>query len=372
MKTLTSVGTVLSVLVMSSVALAQAPASAPAAASSQPAPHKLVMPPGFKVIQVNGRNALCEPVDEAWVTTALSKIPSNPKPSTQPANILAKLSAQREAIIRAMMADLSTNDPVPLAKEYDSTLTPSIRELDNLHPSIYFLVVSPERLSALMRSGWTDPRLSYNRAADSVSFTFASMLATDRPMDDLVFPATYNPKDPPEKHGDAITASVNGFEGFIAREIDTRARLLLGSGMAQIIIKNAFEPLKPKADQEWFGIGVASILSAKYVALITGEKRDDLVRSLIYEPPQMPLKMSAIDLLHPTDLKNMVPQAVPAYLDTMRRKSSVAVEYLIEKGNGDGAIAKAIATFRDKKPADGTALIKDIKDATGVDLAPAM
>ena len=68
----------------------------------------------------------------------------------------------------------------------------------------------------------------------------------------------------------------------------------------------------------------------------------------------------------------MNPQAVPAYLDTVRRKSCRAIEYLVEQGKGDGAIAKAVAAFRDKKPADGPALVKTIKDATGVDLQPAM
>src|SRR4051812_19270155 len=99
MKTLTSLGMVLSVLVLSSTLLAQAGSTPPASApASQPAPHKMVMPPGFKLIQVNGRNALCEPVDESWVTTALSKIPAANKPSTQPANILDKLKTERENI----------------------------------------------------------------------------------------------------------------------------------------------------------------------------------------------------------------------------------------------------------------------------------
>jgi hypothetical protein len=82
--------------------------------------------------------------------------------------------------------------------------------------------------------------------------------------------------------------------------------------------------------------------------------------------------MSAINLLKPADLKLMRPEAVGLYLDTLRRKSARAIEYLVEQGGGDGAIAKAVSALRDKKPGDGPALVKEIQDATKVDLTPAL
>ncbi len=370
MKSLPLVFAVVLTFALATFASAQTPpASAPA---SQPAPRKLVIPPGFKLITVNGRNALAEPLDVPWVTTALGKIPAMSKASTQPATYLQKLAENRESIIRQMMADVSTNDPAPLAHGYDYDLTPAMKKLDDLHPPIFFLVTTPDRLSAIMKAGWQDPHFYYNRAADSVSFSLNGALTTDHAMDDIAVPTMYDVKEDADKHGDSLVAQVSGFEASIAKEVDMRARVVLGSGFAQIINNTAFEPLKPKEDQVWFGVGVASLLSAKYAAMITGEPRQQLVGALIYEHPQAPLKMSAIDLLHPTDIKTLRPEMIPAYLDTVRRKSCRAIEYMVEKGGGDSAIAKASAAFRDKKPADGPALVKVVQEASGVDLTPAM
>lgn len=355
----------------SSVALAQPATSAPA---SQPAPHKLVMPPGFKLVSVNGRSALVDPADEGWVTTALGKIPANPKAATQPASYLEKLKANRENIIRQMMADLSTNDPVPLAKGYDTDLVPAIRTLDGLKPPLFFFVTTPEKLAAAMKAGWQDPRFTYNRAADSVSFSLANALATDRPMDDIVIPTIFDPKEAVEKHGDSITLQITGVEAQLGHEVDMRARMLVGANLAKTINDSTFENMtpKPKEDEVWFGVGVASILAAKYTAIITGEQRDQLVGQLIFEHPQNPLKMSAIDLLHPIDLKSMRPELVGVYLDVIRRKSCRAIQYLVQEGGGDTAISKSTQAFREKKPADGAALVKLIQEVTKVDLTPAL
>ena len=175
------------------------------------------------MITVNGRNALVEAADEPWVTTALGKIAAAPKPSTQPATFLQRLSANRESIIRQMMTDLSTNDPVPLAKGYDTELTPAMRTLDELHPPIFYLVTTPDRLAALMKAGWQDPRFYYNRAADSVSFSLAGALTTDRPMDDVAVPTMYDAKDSADKHAESLTLQITGFEAQIAQQVDLRA-----------------------------------------------------------------------------------------------------------------------------------------------------
>jgi hypothetical protein len=45
------------------------------------------------------------------------------------------------------------------------------------------------------------------------------------------------------------------------------------------------------------------------------------------------------------------------------------VQAMVDKA-GDAAIAKSIATIRDKKPADGPALVKLVQDASGLDVTP--
>ena len=106
--------------------------------------------------------------------------------------------------------------------------------------------------------------------------------------------------------------------------------------------------------------------------MVTDQPRDQLVQAAIFEHPQAPLKMTAVDLLHPADLKMVRQEAIPAYFDTVRRKSTRAIQYMLEKGGGDAAIAKALAAVRDKKPADGPATVKVVQEATGVDLTPAL
>jgi hypothetical protein len=70
-------------------------------------------------------------------------------------------------------------------------------------------------------------------------------------------------------------------------------------------------------------------------------------------------------------MKQMRQQAIPLYFDAYRRKSTQAIRSLAEKG-GESAIPKSIAAIREKKPADGAALVQVIKGATGVDLQPMM
>src|SRR4051812_33849048 len=91
----------LMVAVASSAFAQNAPAPAPAApasapAATQPPPHRVSIPNGFKQITINGRKAIVDPADEAWVTTALGKMPATTKPATQPANIIQKLRAERD------------------------------------------------------------------------------------------------------------------------------------------------------------------------------------------------------------------------------------------------------------------------------------
>lgn len=349
------------------IASAQPAASAPAA-TTQPR-REVVIPQGFKLVTVNNRKVLCESADEAWVTTTLAKVNPTTKPATLPSTILQRLADQRDSIIRSLTTDLAMTDMVPIAKAYDTELTPAVRKLDEIRPPVFYIVTSTERLSAIMRNGWTDPRYYYNRAADSVTFNPAGALDTEKPMDDVVFPAVYNPKDPPEKRSESLTLVITGVEAQISASIELRARIVVAQNFAATINNVALEPLKLKEDQTWFGVGVASILGVKYTSMITGQSQQEMIQGQIFEHPQNPLKMSAIDLLHPTDLKTMREEAIPAYFDTVRRKSARAIQYMVEKA-GEGSIPKAVAAVRDKKPLDGAAMVKVVQDATTVDLTP--
>ena len=350
---------------------AAAPAAAPAtAATSEPAPaHKIVIPAGFKAVAVNARNVLCEPADEGWVVTALGKIQPTTKPATLPASMLQRAMDQRTPLLQQLARDLALTDLAAAAATYDKDLVGGLRTLDEYKPMIYYLVATPDRVATLMREGWSDPHFYYNRAADAVTFNPIGVLATERSQDDVLFPAAYDAKDSPDKRAENLAAAIAVTEVQIQTSIDIKARSTVGATFAQLVVDQGTKPLDLKPDQEWFGVGVASVLSAKYAAVITAESFDNLMTLLTQDNPGNPLKTSAVDLVHPGDVKMMRDEALPAYFDTVRRKSARAIRFLTTKG-GDQAIPKAIVTIKAKKPADNAALIKVIQEATGVDLTP--
>jgi hypothetical protein len=346
---------------------ADAPAAAPTSAPAPP--RKVALPKGFKVVTVNNRNVICEPAEEAWVVTALGKVQATTKPATLPAQLLQRLIDQRTPLLQQLARDLALTDLTAAAATYDKDLVGAVRALDEYKPTIYYLVATPDRLADLMRNGWSDPHFYYNRAADAVTFNPVGVLTTDRPQDDVLFPAAYDGKDTPDKRSENLSIAIGSTEASIQASIEIKGRTTVGATFAQLVNDNGVKPLNLKEDQQWFGLGMAAILSAKYAAAITLEPAAGLMDMLTMEHPANPLKTSAVDLVHPQDTKLMREEALPAYYDTVRRKSARAVRFLIDKG-GEQALPKTIVAIRDKKPADGPALVAVIKAATGVDLTP--
>lgn len=346
--------------------------AAPQAAATAPAaepPRKITIPPGFKLLPVNGRNILIEPADEAWVATAMTKLQATTKPATLPATLLQKLASQRDALLRQVAVDLALRDLTAAARAYDLELVAPIRALDTYKPPIYYLVASPDRIAALLKSGWSDPHFYYNRAADAVSFNPEGVLKTDRPQDEVIFPAPYEPKETPEKRGETLAVVIGSTEASIQASIEIRARAQVAQQIGNIVKTQGVDPLALKDDQQWFGRGIANILSAKYVAMITGDARAELVKAVTAEHPANPIPTSAVDLLHPPSSADMRPDMLPAYNDAANRKSARAIQALVDKA-GDAAIPKAIAAIREKKPADGPAMAKVVQEASGVDVTP--
>ena len=368
MKPLLSIA--LLVITASITIAAEPPAPATTTAPTTRPRQELVIPPGFQQVATAGRNALVEAKDKDWVTAAFGKAPGQPKPATMPATYLQRISAQREPLIRQIMGDLAVADPVKPANLYDTQLTAQIRMLDKLQVPLFFLVATTDRMGELMRNGWTYPHFYYNRAADAVSYNPTGLLNLDGPLDDVIYPAPYDAKDTPEKREQAVVDRLKDTDNLIRQAIEIQAQNIVPTSFANIVSTLALEPLALKPDQTWFHVGIASVLSAKYSAPIYDVKREQLVQNILVDNPANPLKMSAIDLLHPADFSTMRPEAVPAYFDTLRRKSARAIQQLIERGGGDQAITKAITAVQAKKPADGPAMVKVIQEATGVDLTP--
>src|SRR3954452_558825 len=123
---------------------AQPPATAPATApaTTQRERQVLVVPPRFQVIEAAGRRIVCEPIDADWVRAAAADITPTTRPTTMPTDLLQKLVASREKLTAQMQADLAMTDTAAIAKFLDEKLIANLRKLDELKPSIYFMVVS--------------------------------------------------------------------------------------------------------------------------------------------------------------------------------------------------------------------------------------
>jgi len=138
--------------------------------------------------------------------------------------------------------------------------------------------------------------------------------------------------------------------------------------VVEFIDKQAIEPLKLKPDQTWFGQGVETVLSSRYMADLAGADYEQIVGRLLRDRPGNPVRSDTVDLLHPADPSSMRPEWVPAYEDAMRIKSSRVVHDLIAKA-GQTAIPMSFSAIRASPPADGPALLKLIATVTGVDLS---
>jgi hypothetical protein len=359
---------VLSILVASTPSFAQAPATAPT-----PAPTTrfvMTMPPGYEKVTVGRYDALVRPDDKAWVTQALSTMKPATRPATtMPAELLTRLSEQRAAVAKQMVADLGLADDKGIQKVFDERLVTALRQLDRLKPPVFFLVTTKEQLKELAKTGWGEPRIHYNRVSDSVDVDENVMVAIDRPMDDSVLPAFYKTEDPVETRIVNLHKGLGELDRSLLKMAAEQGAPAVYNRVTQFITDNVFDPMKLKRDQQWLVMGVTTYLGCKYTSALTGMDREQLLRNMTFEHPSFPVGMRSIDLTRPVSETAMRPAAAPYYAQAMRRKATLAVMKWTEKGGGDAVIAKALAVMRKTVPADGPALAKALQEATGVDLS---
>jgi hypothetical protein len=344
-----------------------APASAPSTTTA-PAHHALVIPPGFKKITVNQRMALVEPADEAWVSQTLEAVQPTTMPTTMPSDLLGQIKASRAQLRARVMKDLAISDPAVVDKFFSEKLEPLLQRFDDINPPLYYLVTSREKLKELLKAGWSDPRFYYNRVADNVQFSPAINLTTEGEADDVVLPAVFDATDPPDKKRESLTKLVHDAEAGVANSVSGRAMSVMQLAFVDFIYVEAIKPMNVNTQTEWFGLGLSGIVSSRYVSQITGINLDLFLQNMTTDNPGNPIRSTTIDLLHPTPQTEMRPMAAPAYADAYRRKAARVVALWTKKA-GDDAIPKTIAALKQSKPADGETLVKQIQQASGVDLS---
>jgi len=156
----------------------------------------------------------------------------------------------------------------------------------------------------------------------------------------------------------------------VADAVSRQVQVATQIAMIEFIHQQAIAPLKLKADQEWFGLGVEQVLGCRYMADLTGGSYEQYVDRMQRDDPRNRIRAATIDLLHPTEEQSMRPQWVPLYRDAYRVKSARVMHDLIAKA-GTGAVPMVLSAIRASPPADGPGLVRVIQMTTGVDLTVA-
>jgi hypothetical protein len=351
--------------------LAKPAPPAPPATSTAPARRTLVMPPGFHRVAVGSRIALCQDADHTWVQHVLADTKPTTMPTTMPTDLVRLLTERRQLLKGRIAADLTLTDTTAVDKLIDQTLLPKAQKLQQLQVPVFYLVCSRSRLRELVRGGWEDPRFHYNRAANEVYHDPRPVLYDDRPMDDTLLSAVYNDDMPQDARERGLSNVVRNYESAIASAIASHAQAVTQVALVEFIQKQATEPMKLKPDQAWFGQGLETVLSSRYMADLTGADYEQVVGRLLRDRPGNPVRAATVDLLHPPDPATMRPEWVPAQEEAMRIRSSRVVHDLIAKG-GQSAVPMCLSAIRVSPPADGPALVRLIAAATGVDLSSAV
>jgi hypothetical protein len=345
-----------------------APAPTAAPASTQRAKYDIVVPPGFQKVTIGAHSVIAEPSDLPWIQEALNQYKPTTRPTTMPATLITSLKEARPELEKALAADIGISDPKLTAELFDSVLLPNLQRLADLKPPLFYLVTTKEKLKALLKNGWSDPRLHYNKLSDDVQFVPTLELSTDREMDEYLVPAMYPPESSAEERKQMLDRVVNGTEAGLAGAISTKGQAFVHTATMNFIGRNVFAPLHPQPSQEWLSMGVSSALAAKYIAIVEHIDFKQLMTRMMQENPRNPISSRTIDLAHPTDPKDLRPQAMPFYIDAMGKKAMGVTMKIIEQGGPDG-IKKIIDAMKKEMPKDGDGLVKLIKDASGVDVS---
>jgi hypothetical protein len=352
------------------VATAQ-PAATPPPAPVTPPPARLVLtlPPGFEKVTVGTHTAICEPNDKKWVTQALTEIKPTTRPATMPVDLLKKVTAERDGVLKQMVADLALPDDKAVAPIFDRHLIPTLTKVSQLKPPVFFLVLTHERFKELGRAGWGEPWFRYNRLADDVSVTRTIAMSVDTPMDDTPLPVLYAKEQSEATRAENLSKALASFDDRLTGDLTGQSEMAIGRIVMEKLGEAAFEPLKLPRDQRWLGVGATGYFGAKYAGQLTSLPREWWLNMITREDPRFPVSSRGIDLTHPTEESKMRPEAVDYYRAALNRKAArVVAAWAANPKGGEASITKVIAAVRAKQPADAQALVKLILDVGGVDL----
>jgi hypothetical protein len=373
-----AVALLLGVLMCAPTALA-GPATGPAATTqgqpevAAPATRAVFpLPPGYDRITAGGRLAYVLPADEAWVKAVLEKAPAVTRPSTMPDEVLTRVKGSAPALVKALSAEVGLSE-AELTPAFQEFLVKPLAELSAMNDPVPVWVISRPRLLELVKSGgaggkpWVHPRFRYNRVADDVSFSLQLSLGEGTTEAERIIPALIDDAKPQPEREAELTRILGQLEQSVAGARSGRGMYLVQRGMIQMLGEKVVVPLKLAPEQQWFGLGLIGVVSARYTAVLTGVSRDQVLAQMTAEPRGAAFRASGVDLLKPMDLASMKPAYAMQYIEATRRKSVAVVDRWMDLAGSDG-LAKTLKDLRETKPVGVQGLRDLVKKASGAEL----
>jgi hypothetical protein len=338
--------------------------------TTEPAPHKAQIPPGFHVITIGQRSAICRPEDDAWIKEVLTSVAPATRPTTMPSDIAGLLQQHRKELTTAIVQDLALSDSKAVDDFLDTKLLPRLTNIGALKPTVYYFVATRPQVADALDGGWSDPRYHLIRYAHDVEYSSLAMLTTDKPMDDLIWWVEIRDGDNAATRRDRLIAEVRYFEGGVSNHISMFGKNESEHMLEQFIHDIAIKPLKLPPREDWFDFGVSNIFAIKYAATVTGAPRSEWTEQLIGRPDQQ-RPYVRLDLINALDPAQIRPEYLADYDRALLPKGALVINSWLTS-EGDGALAKVLPALRSHAPATQQELIDAVKKATGYDMAPLM
>lgn len=324
------------------------------------------LPDGFVRVTV-GERAVITPSEQAQAAEAALRAIEPPElPTTLPADLVARLRDQRGAIIDRIQRDLLIEDRTAIEAFYDEELLPAIVKYEQASLDVAYVWSPRDRLKEALKSGWSNPRFYYNRAADEIMINTRLDLDLEATGEQAWLPALHDPGATDAQRREILVKAIRDAERGIAEELASRAQLQVHLSFAQFIDSRLQETLT-KPDQAWLRLGLSGALAAEYAAMASSIDAIAFIRVVVTEPPRTPVHAKNIDLLNPTSLSELREQYVQPYLQGMRRKSTAVVFDWMTQAD-EGAVSDILRRIQTERPADGAAIVAIIRETTGIDL----
>jgi hypothetical protein len=331
-----------------SILHAQADPATPATSPDAPAT-QLVVPDGLVLTEIEGHRILSRPEDVEWIRAILQNLEPATRPTTMPADVLSRLDAERDAIVRGLTADLDLADDAPATKFIDEELRPALAKLNAFDLPLVFLVCPHQTLVEVVRGGWGEPQFHYNRLMDDVRYTPGVNVPLDGSGGPVIVPAVYKDDATDEDRAELLRRAVRGSESGTLDAISRKGALLVESQLTDFVAGQAVAAMKLSKQHEWFGVGVIGLFGGKYASLLLGIERERWMEAGTRDLPRTPVRMGSIDLLNPTDPADLREQIVPIYIETLKRKATLVLWQLARK-DGDAAVTALIKRVKAKDP----------------------